>query len=46
MNPQEEQDLIDDHLGGEICDDCSNGPEDHAIGIDPSGNPFVDCTND
>ncbi|MEV7140745.1 hypothetical protein [Streptomyces tauricus] len=45
MTPQEEQDFLDDRLGGEVCDDCSNDADAHAVGLGPSG-PFIDCTDD
>lgn len=46
MTPEEEQDFLDDQFGEEVCDDCGQGPDGHAVGVGPSGTPFVDCTDD
>lgn len=46
MSPEEEQNLLDDSFSDEVCDDCGEGAEAHAVGVGPSGKPFIDCTND
>lgn len=46
LTPEEEQNILDDRFGGEVCDDCSNGVDAHAVWTNPSGTPVIDCTDD
>lgn len=45
MTPQEEQDYLENRFA-EVCDDCNEGPDDHSVGLNSSGQPFAECDND